>query len=266
MLRGNDNSDSSYNLPHLDGEDATDVPTTWFAATLLDPPLVKDHLRVRLHHTPTPIEQPIRLTITGHTANESTKTTMRLAALLGTLCAATLAAAAPRTAHIYIQAVQDGGGKPHPLAEVSYDVSAPSAGASMLTYEAPDLPDGTSTVRVGAYDAASGTWASGTTVASADNLARGFAPHLLLSTDAAAGEVVSVALKGVRIDAGHTRDFGPRAVLLPEARGRQPALNKPVVLNPEGKREEPQEKTLLQKYWWVIAVVVFIAMSGGGEK
>lgn len=207
---------------------------------------------------------------------------MRFARLLGALCAATLATATPRTAHIYVQPVQDGG-KPTPLAEVAYDVTAPST-AEVLTYEAPDLPDGTSTVRVGVYDVAIKKWSSGTTVASVDNFSKGFAPNFLVSVDAS-GAVVSTTLKGVQIDAGHTRDFGPQVVLLPEARGTQPALNKPVVLNPEGKREEPQEKTLLQKYgfylcmmvddgvltcafryWWVLAIVAFIAVSGGGDK
>ncbi len=170
---------------------------------------------------------------------------MHFAALLGALWAVTLAAATPRTAHIYLQPVQ-GGGKPSPLAEVAYDVATPSA-AEVLTYEAPDLPDSTSTVRVGVYDVVSKTWSSGTTVASVDNFSKGFAPNFLVTVDAS-GAVVSTALKGVQIDAGHTRDFGPQVVLLPEARGTQPALNKPVVLNPEGKRDEPQEKTLLQKY------------------
>ncbi|XWX02394.1 hypothetical protein V2A60_010431 [Cordyceps javanica] len=193
---------------------------------------------------------------------------MRLAALLGALCAATLAAAAPRTAHIYLQPVQGGGGKPTPLAEVAYDVAAPATATAgeVLTYEAPDLPDGTLTVRIGVYDVTSGAWSSGTTVASVDNFSKGFAPNFLVSVDASSGAVVSATLKGVQIDAGHTRDFGPQVVVLPETRGPQPALNKPVVLNPEGKREEPQEKTLLQKYWWVLAIVAFIAVSGGGDK
>lgn len=168
---------------------------------------------------------------------------MRPTALLAALCA-TLAAASPRTAHIYIQPVESSG-KPSPLAEISYDASSPST-AEVLTYEAPDLPDDTRTVRVGVYSPGTKSWVSGTTVASVANFDKGFAPNLLVSVDRS-GEVVSAALKGVQIDAGHTRDFGPQVVLLPAARGTQPALNKPVVLNPEGKREEPQEKTLLQK-------------------
>ncbi|KAM3555940.1 hypothetical protein MY1884_005332 [Beauveria asiatica] len=188
---------------------------------------------------------------------------MRFYSLFGALYAGTVATAAPRTAHIYLQPVE-GGGKPSPLAEVAYDVAVPSA-AEVLTYEAPDLPDGTSTVRVGVYDVTSKAWSSGTTVASVDNFSKGFAPNFLISVDYH-GAVISTSLKGVQIDAGHTRDFGPQVALLPETRGTQPALNKPVVLNPEGKRENIQEKTLFQKYWWVLAIVVFIAVSGGGDK
>ncbi|KAJ3483175.1 hypothetical protein NLG97_g7367 [Lecanicillium saksenae] len=207
---------------------------------------------------------------------------MRFTALLGALCAATLTMASQRTAHIYIQPVQ-GGGKPTPLAEVAYDVATPSM-AEVLTYEAPDLPDDTATVRVGVYDVRSKAWSSGTTVASVDNFSKGFSPNFLVSVNAE-GDVVSTTLKGVQIDAGHTRDFGPKIVLLPETPGTQPALNKPVVLNPEGKREEVQEKTLLQKYgicnfnttktvvltfacryWWVGAIVLFMVVSGGGDQ
>lgn len=171
---------------------------------------------------------------------------MRLTALLGALCAATLATATPRTAHIYVQSLQGRNAKPSPLAEIAYDVATPST-AEVLTYEVPELPDEAATIRVGLYDVRTQTWTSGTTVASVANFDKGFSPNFLVSVDGA-GDVVSVTLKGVGIDAGHTRDFGPKMVLLTETRGTQPALNKPVVLNPEGKREEVQEKTLLQKY------------------
>ncbi|KAL2832379.1 hypothetical protein BDW59DRAFT_139142 [Aspergillus cavernicola] len=49
--------------------------------------------------------------------------------------------------------------------------------------------------------------------------------------------------------------------------GPSPHLNRPVVLSPDGKSpEEEPEKTLFQKYWWVLLIVTFIAMSGGGEQ
>lgn len=180
---------------------------------------------------------------------------MRLTALLA-VCAATLAAADPRTAQIYIQPLSASSpSKPAQLAEIAYDPSTPGAPASIVSYEAPELPDDSGDdflLRVGVYDAKGGKWTSGTTVASAENLAKGYSPHLLVTVDPrAAGahgsEVLSVALKGVRIDAGQTRDFGPQVQVVAEARGKQPELNKPVVLSPDGKKVDEQEKTFLQK-------------------
>jgi hypothetical protein len=47
--------------------------------------------------------------------------------------------------------------------------------------------------------------------------------------------------------------------------GPAPALNKPVVLDETGKLPEKEpEKTLLQRYWWVLAIVGLLAFSGGG--
>lgn len=60
--------------------------------------------------------------------------------------------------------------------------------------------------------------------------------------------MLGVSVKSARIDAGQTRDFGPQVVVRATSRGKQAALNKPVVLNPEGKLDAPiVEKTLLQK-------------------
>ncbi|PWW75509.1 hypothetical protein C7212DRAFT_322493 [Tuber magnatum] len=48
--------------------------------------------------------------------------------------------------------------------------------------------------------------------------------------------------------------------------GPQPFLNKPIVLNAEGKLPEPDvEKTFLQKYWWVLLAGAFLVLSGGGS-
>jgi len=49
-------------------------------------------------------------------------------------------------------------------------------------------------------------------------------------------------------------------------RAPMPALNRPVVLNPEGKVEsKEEEKTFFQKYWWMIgAFLLFNVLIGGG--
>ena len=69
----------------------------------------------------------------------------------------------------------------------------------------------------------------------------------MLSLDAQGG-VIGVSLKSGKIDAGQTRDFGPKVKVLKTAKAPTPALNRAVVLSPEGKLEEPvPEKSLLQK-------------------
>ncbi|KAF2457891.1 hypothetical protein BDY21DRAFT_343079 [Lineolata rhizophorae] len=53
------------------------------------------------------------------------------------------------------------------------------------------------------------------------------------------------------------------------ADGPKPVLNRPVVVRPDGKVEgKEEEKTFLQKYWWMIAIfiVLQIVIGGGGEK
>ncbi|RCI14625.1 hypothetical protein L249_6971 [Ophiocordyceps polyrhachis-furcata BCC 54312] len=174
---------------------------------------------------------------------------MRVDTILAALFAAfALVHARPRIARIYVQPIEDGAtsAAPNPLAEISYDMTTLSL-SSLMSYEAPEIPETAKLVRIGLYDASSRQWLAGTTVAAADNFSKGYSPQLLLVVDSQGG-VVSVSCKGVAIDAGHTRDFGPKLVVLPEARGAQPQLNKPVVLSPEGSRVEPeQEKTFLQK-------------------
>ena len=172
--------------------------------------------------------------------------TMKVTSLLSTLCAATLVAADQRTAQIYIQPITSTPGAPLPLAEVAYDPLSLSS-SSVISYEAPEIPELSSLVRVGLYDSKSKSWIAGTTATSANTFGKGYSPNLILTVDEK-GEVLSAAVKGVRIDAGQTRDFGPKAVVLVETKGKQPELNKPVVLSPGGKKvaEEP-EKSLLQK-------------------
>lgn len=171
---------------------------------------------------------------------------MRISSLLSALCAASLASAAARTVEVSIQPVE-ASAKPAPLAAITFDITTQES-ATVDAYDAPDLPEDTKTVRVGVYDSKAKTWMSSTTVASVDNFSKGFSPNIILSTDSK-GQVVSVALKGVAIDAGQTRDFGPKAIVLMPSRGTQPQLNKPVTLSAEGKKiPEEQEKTFLQKY------------------
>ncbi|KAK8086938.1 hypothetical protein PG994_001912 [Apiospora phragmitis] len=189
-----------------------------------------------------------------------------LAALAG------LAAAAERTVPIYIQPVAVSPPAPVLLGEVVYDAALlagadPASAAKVTSFEypsdllSPDEDDDDDDdeqrqgqgqraaaprhVRVGAWDPATKSWASSTSLASTANFDKGFAPHFVLTT----------------------RDFGPQVVLRTAEPGSQVELNKPIVLSPEGRKvaEEP-EKTLLQRYWWIIAIVLMLTLTGGGGE
>lgn len=173
---------------------------------------------------------------------------MRTTILLSALCAALTIHANPQTAEISIQPISSSHPQaPLPFASISYDLAALDS-STITSYDAPDIPESSSLVRIGVYDPKVKSWLSGTTVASTENFAKGYSPTITVSVNSR-GDVLSAALKGVQIDAGQTRDFGPKVVVLTEGRGPQPVLNKPVVVSKDGKKvEEEVEKTFLQKY------------------
>ncbi|EAQ83973.1 hypothetical protein CHGG_10377 [Chaetomium globosum CBS 148.51] len=215
---------------------------------------------------------------------------MRLPALISAFLAgaATIALASEestRTAAIYIQPLANPSTPPALLAEIAIpDIDSPSSSATpnsqegdddtpaaveVLSYSAPELPDdddegnNNNLVRIGIYSPSAGAWVSSTSVASTANFAKGYAPHFAVTVDGD-GAYVGVVCRGVAIDAGVTRDFGPQVVVLRTAPGAQPALGKPVVLSPEGRKvPEGGEKSFLQKYWWVLAIGVLVATGYG---
>lgn len=166
--------------------------------------------------------------------------------MLWALATAAIVTAEPQIASIYIQPISTPRQTPTPLADIKFDVADVSS-AEVVSYEAPEIPEGAGLVVVGVFDSASKQWLSATSVASVDNFGKGYSPALQLTVDEK-GEILGAALKGVRIDAGQTRDFGPQAVVQVSKPGKQPELNKPIVLSPEGKKVVPEEKTFLQKY------------------
>ncbi|OIW27427.1 hypothetical protein CONLIGDRAFT_633791 [Coniochaeta ligniaria NRRL 30616] len=191
---------------------------------------------------------------------------MRLFSIVVALMGIGLASAAERTASIYVQPVTSSTTEPKPalLAEVRYETTIPSE-SEVISYEAPDLSADAKLLRIGVYDPSTSRWSSSTSVASVDNFGKGYAPHFVVTVDSQ-GEVLGASVRGVKIDAGHTRDFGPQVLVVPTAQGKQPDLNRPVVLSPEGRKVQPEaEKSMLQKYWWVLAIGAVLVMSGGGE-
>ncbi|ETS77495.1 hypothetical protein PFICI_11369 [Pestalotiopsis fici W106-1] len=194
---------------------------------------------------------------------------MKLPTLFSGLLLAGLASAAERTAAVYIQPVLSSAPAPVLLAQVTYDPYLPSE-ASISNFEFPDFEESgfgeARSVRVGVWSPSTQSWSGSASVASIQNFGKGYSPHVILHVNQGSGDVVGAALRGVRIDAGQTRDFGPKAVVNVVGKGEQVALNAPVKLTPDGKkREEETEKTFLQKYWWLIGIVVLLSMTGGGD-
>jgi len=193
---------------------------------------------------------------------------MRLLQLwLGILCAsASAAAASPAlidSTTIYIQSL--GASNVNPLAEVVLNPSTLSA--ELVSFETPEISSESKLVRIGIYDPTTSTWKSSTSVTSVESFSKGYAPTFVLTLDAQGG-VLGVSCKSGKVDAGQTRDFGPKVKVVKTAKGKQPDLNRPVVLSPEGKLEEPPvEKTMLQKYWWVgLAGLMLVMTAGGGGE
>ena len=149
------------------------------------------------------------------------------------------------SATVYVQSLAL---KPAPvvqLAEIQFNPSTLSA--SITSYESPELSSESRLVRLGVYDPTTASWRSSTTLASSENFAKGYSPTFVITLNTQ-GAVLGVSLSSSKIDAGQTRDFGPKIKLVKTANGKSPDLNRPVVLSSEGKLEEPEpEKTLLQK-------------------
>ena len=170
-----------------------------------------------------------------------------------------------RAASVYIESIGRGSTSRVPapalLAEIRYDVLDPST-AQVVAYEPPEdgdvADDDTESsesqgeaagglYRIGLYDPRSKDWLGGTSVAAGSNFAKGYSPQFILTV--AGPSYVGVSVRGLAIDAGATRDFGPQALVVVAGKGATPVLNRPVVLSPEGKKAAPEEeKTFLQRY------------------
>lgn len=152
-----------------------------------------------------------------------------------------------QTAAIFIQPISSSASPITPLAEIKYNPSTLSSGLG--AFEVPDIPADSKLARVGIYDAATSQWKSSTSVTSVEIFAKGYAPTVVLSLDAQ-GDVIGVSLKGGSIDAGQTRDFGPKVKVLKMGKAKVPSLNKPKVVSEKAGatgEEEVVEKTFLQK-------------------
>jgi hypothetical protein len=177
--------------------------------------------------------------------------TMRLSILITALCASASATQAhshsdyPSEIQVSIQSIGTSISTPDSLARIQYNPA--TLEAEIISYDAPGLPPTAGLARVGIYDTKAKAWTSSTSATSVENFSKGYAPIITLSLDAT-GKVLGVSCRSDRIDAGQTRDFGPKVIIKEAASGKGPELNRPIVLSREGKVEvEVPEKTFLQK-------------------
>ncbi|OBT57170.1 hypothetical protein VE04_03170 [Pseudogymnoascus sp. 24MN13] len=195
---------------------------------------------------------------------------MRLSALL-VLCTSAIVAHGqsdtdhPSSTIVSIQPIEASTSSIDSLAQIQYDPT--TLEAVIASYDAPDVAPGAGLARVGIYDKATTAWACSPSILSLENFTKGYAPVITLSLGPD-GDVIGVSCKSEKIDAGHTRDFGPKVTVRRTAGGKKPNLNRPIALSKEGKVEEEEpEKTFLQKYWMFgMGILLVLVLSGGGDK
>jgi hypothetical protein len=134
--------------------------------------------------------------------------------------------------------------KSQTLAKISYT----STNATIKSYSAPKIPTGEDVVRIGFYHP-SGSWSGIATAA--ENFNPGKEKKLLLNVNTA-GEVYHVGFKARDVENIGAKNVKAKDELAVEvvkmARGPTPVMNKPVVLNADGRVDEKEpEKTFLQK-------------------
>ncbi|KAJ5498399.1 hypothetical protein N7453_007450 [Penicillium expansum] len=157
-------------------------------------------------------------------------------------------------------------GSPQPsvLARISYDPA--SLKSDVISYNPPNDDQSDNLVRVGLYTSTPTNkkqWVG--SLVSLSSLTASEQPTFRLHLGPT-NEVYTVSLSASSTNAQGSTS-GPRIDLVSNESGTQPHLNRPVVVGPDGQNpEQPEEKSLFQKYWWVLLIITFISMSGGGGE
>ncbi|KAJ5683170.1 hypothetical protein N7462_006335 [Penicillium macrosclerotiorum] len=190
---------------------------------------------------------------------------MHLLALLGAislLVASVVADSLPFSSDLYYWPV--GATKPSVLARVAYDPA--SLKSDVISYHPPQTDRSDGLARIGLYTSTTtnpkqwiGSLISQSSLTGAE-LRPTFRLHLgpsneIYHVSMAESSAIATAQKA-----------GPLIELVTSVPGTQPHLNRPVVVGPDGQNpEQVEEKSLFQKYWWVLLILMFLTMSGGGE-
>ncbi|TLD06866.1 hypothetical protein E2P81_ATG10587 [Venturia nashicola] len=155
--------------------------------------------------------------------------------------------------------------KSQSLAKITYNTEQ----ATVVSYNALKLSAGEEIVRIGFHHPSTGSWSGIAT--SAANFAEGKDKKIQLLLNEQ-GEVYHVGFKTSdwpTSSKGGSKKDDMSVEVVPMKTGSTIHLNKPVVLNAEGKLAgQPEEKTFLQKYWWAIGLFLLfqVVMGGGGKE
>ncbi|KAI9770017.1 MAG: hypothetical protein M1840_003728 [Geoglossum simile] len=146
---------------------------------------------------------------------------------------------------------------PTPYGTISYNPSTLQALFTASTSSSP--PADAPLTKLGLYDSDSKRWRSAVVVAR-EKLVDGYVV-LHLAEDKGDQEVRCVSFAAA---VPGEQKAGVTAKVVRVTAGPQPVLSQPVVLDEGGKVPEPeQEKTLLQKYWWVLFALAMLVITSG---
>ncbi|KAF2144956.1 uncharacterized protein K452DRAFT_193952, partial [Aplosporella prunicola CBS 121167] len=160
---------------------------------------------------------------------------------------------------------------PQPLAHIAYDAS--TGNATLSSWAGPSIvsSDGNANaspdalVRIGLRDPSPGAAWTGI-LTSARALGAEFKKTLVLHADRE-GRVYGVGFGAeARVDGPAAADDVVDVRVEKVRAGPAPVLNKPVVLDEAGKvkGQQVEEKSFLQKYWWVLALFLVMQLAAGG--
>jgi len=81
------------------------------------------------------------------------------------------------------------------------------------------------------------------------------------------GEIFHIAYDTVAKRSDVLENTEPEVLVVKPWPGATPILNKPVVLMPDGRAPQvEEEKTFLQKYWWVLLAGVVLLFAGPSDS
>ncbi|KAK7192661.1 hypothetical protein DPSP01_006907 [Paraphaeosphaeria sporulosa] len=150
---------------------------------------------------------------------------------------------------------------PIPLVQISYD--ADQTTGTVVSYTPPQGSYASDhLLRIGLHDTKAGTWKG--ILTSAASFAEEYKKKFVVHVDEK-GEPYHVGFSTSVKGAGEGDELEVEVVR--REVGPKPVLNKPVVLNADGRIDSKEpEKTFIQKYWWMIAIFLVVQLVAGGGK